>query len=123
MIKSKRKSYNKKTDSSLIQVYSAFGRVALYKKDAFEGCHYYGYVTDDLRNIIRNIINSLPNSHPQYQFYKKLNNLKAKDSAIIFRQNSGYDEPVVCEHSTLHTTMALHGHDKNNVNSTLLCRY
>ena len=110
--------------TNLKKVYSAFGGAALYKKEALKDCEYSGYVTKDLEKLLDRIINNeLPKNHPQYLAYKKQVGLNTTRLPILFQANCGYDSPVVCEHSTLHASMILRGHDKIFVNPNLICRY
>lgn len=110
--------------SPLKKVYSAFGGVALYKKDALKDCWYCGYVTDDLEWLSDLLVNQiLPEQHQYSSVYSNLINKHQKPMPLIFIANSGYDLPVVCEHTTLHASMIRKGHDKIYVNPKLICYY
>lgn len=110
--------------SQIQKVYSAFGGVAIYKKEALEGCRYDGYITQDFEKLMSFIINNkLPKDNRQYKRYKAIIHKDQEPLPIIFQANSGYDGPVVCEHSTLHASMILKGHDKIYVNPKMICIY
>lgn len=110
--------------TGLKKVYSAFGGIALYKREALKECEYSGYITKDLTTLLDQIINDkLPKNHHQYLTYKNLLGINTQKLLIQFQPNSGYDAPVVCEHLTLHASMILKGHDKIYVDSDLICRY
>jgi hypothetical protein len=109
--------------SALKKVYSAFGGMALYKKSSLKDCWYSGYVTDDLMHLSVQIINNLQPGHLYFKVYSHLIGKTSKPLPLVFIANSGYDLPVVCEHTTLHASMILKGHDKIYVNPKLLCYY
>ncbi len=112
-------------NSGLKKVYSAFGGLAIYQRAALKDCWYSGFVTTDLEKLFDRIINKeLTNHNYQYQTYKRT--IGAHDNhnlPIKFQANSGYDGPVCCEHSALHASMILKGHDKIYVNPNLICKY
>jgi hypothetical protein len=113
-----------KYGSGLKKVYSAFGGIAIYKRNALKESEYSGYITKDLATLYDQIINDkIPKDHPHYLMYQKLLNSQKTKLSIQFKANSGYDLPVVCEHLPLHASMILKGHDKIYVYSDLLCRY
>lgn len=105
------------------QVYSAFGGIALYKKASLKDCWYSGYVTDDLMRLSDQIIARLKPDHLYFRIYTSLINTSKKPLPLVFIANSGYDLPVVCEHTTLHASMIRKGHDKIYVNPKLICYY
>lgn len=109
--------------SGLKKVYSAFGGLAIYKKEALKGCRYSGYVTEDLKALMENLVSNMSKKHKQYVLYKKIIDQDGAELPIIFQPNCGYDSPVVCEHSTLHATMFLNGHNNIFINPDLICRY
>lgn len=112
------------TGSEFIKVYSAFGGIAIYRKEALKDCQYSGYVTADLEKLMFDVINKMPKWHLQYQHYRKLL-LGIDDSPlpVRFQANSGYDSPVVCEHSTLHASMSINGYRRIYVNPAMVCYY
>lgn len=113
-------------NSGLKRVYSAFGGLAIYKRQSLKGIRYSGFITEDLTILMDKIINEeIPTDHPQYLTYKSTigYNTKSGKLPIQFQPNSGYDGPVCCEHSTLHASMMLNGHDKIYVNPNMICKY
>ncbi|BDC34788.1 hypothetical protein Noda2021_07460 [Candidatus Dependentiae bacterium Noda2021] len=108
----------------LRKVYSAFGGVAIYKRESLRDCYYTGFVTQDLEWLMQEIINNkMSTDHQFYQCYRNAIGNRPAPLPIIFIPNCGYDSPVVCEHSTLHASMIKKGHDKLFVNPNLICRY
>lgn len=105
------------------KVFSAFGGLAIFKRDALKGCEYSGYVTNDLKLFYKSIINKL--SSEVYNKYKHNKNIRKAqtDPEISFMANSGYDGPVVCEHCTLYASMILSGHDQIFINPKMICIY
>jgi hypothetical protein len=111
-------------DTGLKKVFSAFGGVAIYKRESLKGCEYCGYVTDDLKILLDRILNEkVSHDNPYYRTYVQLIDQQTTPLPVIFRANCGYDATVACEHVTLHASMILKGHDKIYVDSDLICRY
>lgn len=110
--------------SGFKKVYSAFGGIALYRKEALKNCSYSGHVTKDLEKLMLEIINNkMDKGNCQYRLYKKIVGINNTELPIVFQANCGYDSPVVCEHSTLHASMILNGYDKIYVNPSMICSY
>lgn len=110
--------------SPLKKVYSAFGGLAIYTREALKDCWYCGYVTDDLEYLCCQLLNKkMMPEHLYYRIYMSLINSNQKPLPLVFIPNSGYDLPVVCEHTTLHASMICKGYDKIYVNPALICRY
>ncbi|MFZ5953495.1 MAG: hypothetical protein ACOYT8_00165 [Candidatus Dependentiae bacterium] len=108
----------------LQKVYSAFGGIALYKRNALKDCWYCGYVTKDLEHLSDQILNkNMATNHLYYRIYTLLINSDQRPLPLVFIPNSGYDLPVVCEHTTLHASMICKGYDKIYVNPALICLY
>lgn len=107
-------------NSKLHKVYSAFGGIAIYKKNSLKNCWYSGYQTNDLYTFLTKLISILPPDNPHYKY---LQELYPHENIIKFIANCGYDGPVVCEHVTLHASMILKGHDKIYVNPNMSCFY
>ncbi|MBS0634271.1 MAG: hypothetical protein JSR37_02265 [Verrucomicrobia bacterium] len=107
-------------------VYSAFGGLAIYKRDTIIKFSYSGVVTKALKRYYEQIMASLPIDHPHLVAYSALN---SKKSGIIFRKNClNWQDPkdrskTVCEHVTLHAAMALKGYRTFYINPKLIMVY
>lgn len=131
-------------------VYSAFGGLGIYKREALRGCHYSGVVTQDLENAILSwlekakqtkdvlflkeyseIIQALPlielrkthlrhrKNHPE-EIALRLHNHLGLGKVIWLSCTGDHTLPNVCEHITLHASMAQRGHDKIFINPRLI---
>lgn len=109
--------------AGLLKIYSGFGGVAVYKKSALLKSEYAGYVTPEFERFMSLILNYKVNrSISPYKYYTQ--NIQSNPSIpVLFSANSGYDGPVVCEHSILHASMILNGFDKIYVNPAMVCFY
>ncbi len=142
-----------KKEDSWHPVYSAFGGLGIYKRDALKGCKYSACVTKDLEKWVHKIITSSKRKNqPEILLYynklSKTNEIHALlppdkespcfrnyddgylvkwddlDGQVVFRLNSGVQYyPSVCEHVTLHATMILNGYDKLYINPALQIEY
>lgn len=96
-------------------VYSAFGGLAIYKRESIIPFRYSATVTEDLANYYKKII---AESDP--------NNLQVKKYKANFGQDECYIHFVkvgCCEHLPLHASMALHGRGRFYINPALVIRY
>lgn len=110
--------------TGLKKVVSAFGGVALYRREALRGCRYSGYVTDDFKIVLDRLLNEkVAHDNPFYLTYTHIINIQTSPLPILFRNCCGYDATVVCEHVTLHASMSLKGHGNIFVDPDLVCRY
>lgn len=116
--------------NTLIPVYSAFGGLAIYKRNSVLLSSYTGHTTDDLMLFYQKIMASLSQSNLAVQKYLSqigINphaTLAPKDIPIHFINNSGYyDYPVCCEHVTFHGSMIVNGFDKMFINPRMILRY
>jgi len=107
---------------TLLPVYSAFGGLAIYKRDTIIRFSYSGIVTENLREHYQNILRSIPQKHPQLQEYLHLLNLPEDSDLstvpIVFQNNTTWEHegyPLLqtcCEHVPLHASMTIHGFGK-----------
>lgn len=95
-------------NNDLVSVYSAFGGIGIYKKNIFNKYKFDCIVNKDIqqfyielltkkkKNVSPEIMNIISNSDGKFPggFYDKKNN-------IFWKNNSGYNQPVVCEHVCL----------------------
>jgi hypothetical protein len=134
-------------------VYSAFGGMGIYKRDAIKGCTYKASVTKDLQTFEKQIVygsdwkdhseiqiylEGLKNSPPiihlpdapvsnmeYYRDTRKYGFILGDDTnPLIYRMNSGVCQyPSICEHVPFHASMILRGHDKLFVNPAIVLYY
>jgi Cryptococcal mannosyltransferase 1/Glycosyl transferase family 2 len=129
------------------RVYSAFGGLGIYKRDAIKNFRYSGLVTRDVEKAIIKWLEKADDQtflHKKYQ--KKMANAKCIDlcgnvlpkkplpkntgvrllppygegKLVWFSPSKSFPLPWTCEHITLHATMALNGYDKLYVNPQLI---
>lgn len=128
------------------KVYSAFGGLAIYKREAMKGCRYEGVVTPELENLmVKWVEEGLKNNVFLACEYKALLNereiievhgdllkdrekfpeeigmkLKKHGSKVIwFGSDKNTGLPVTCEHIPFHAMMISHGRDKIYINPNL----
>jgi hypothetical protein len=124
------------------KVYSAFGGLGIYKRQAMKGCRYSGVVTKDLEKAVLAWLERaqgtcfweeyqhLLTSTPVIQLHKEhLNDRKRLPDAIGLRLHGSNltwfsctarkTLPWTCEHVTFHASMAAKGHDKLFINPSL----
>lgn len=106
------------------KIYSGFGGIAVYKRKSLYNCTYSGVVTEDFKTFMHHILNNeIDKTNRSYDLYKKIIKKNTTPIPVIFKNNSGYNGPTVCEHSILHAQMYLHGHNKIYLNPRMLCFY
>jgi len=101
-------SWFKLSESRWPEVYSAFGGLAIYKTDTIRKFSYSGTVTKDLKKYYQKILGT-----KQIEFQQNCMTWQKPDDTTI----------AVCEHVTLHASMALKGYDTFYINPKLLMRY
>jgi hypothetical protein len=93
-------------------VYSAFNGIAIYHKNVFKN-NKYNYIVD--KYVKQYYLELLKNNKNLLRYYNFINNdcpkfpggQKDKEYKIFWKNNSGYDKPVVCEHVALHARLNL----------------
>lgn len=88
------------------KVYSAFGGLGIYKKEAIEGCRYSAVITSALEHSILNWLH-LPQSAQM----------------IWLSEAPGIHPPFTCEHINFHAQMATQGHNKLFINPHLISNH
>lgn len=101
-----------------IPVYSAFGGIGVYRGKCIRGLRYSGVVTEDLHKHFLNIKKighpwaaELPQK-PQTHIDGALQGIYLFDKELFYRNNSGYNYPVICEHVPFHASMIARGHSR-----------
>lgn len=135
------------------KVYSAFGGMAIYKREALRGCRYSGVVTKDLEKAVLGWLKVARAAQDVYLLkeYDALlssahilslsqSRLSERDKfpaqiGIRFNNACGLGEiawfsctpektlPWTCEHIPFHASMAVRGHDKLFINPRWRCEH
>ena len=107
-------------DGQPIPVLSAFGGLGIYKSSCIRGLRYSAIPTPDLHTLN---LKSLK-ENPDHVYVKKVKEKPTThiqgvsqgiymfDKELFYRNCSGYNFPVICEHVTLHASMIVRGYDK-----------
>jgi len=133
-----------------IKVYSAFGGLGIYKREAMRGCKYSGVVTKNLEKVALSWLEEasqkqdIPfledyqtqlNTLPIYDITEKqisnrkkypkhmgvrLHNKFGNGQIVWFSCTPPHTLPWTCEHIPFHATMILNGHDKLFINPRLI---
>ena len=135
------------------KVYSAFGGLGIYKRDALKGCRYSGVVTKDLETVMVEWLKRA-SEKKEICFLKeyeqlltdaqvidlkedrikhrkqlpdelgvRLLNANGSGKVIWFSCTRKKRLPWTCEHIPLHASMIIHGHDKLYVNPRLISNH
>lgn len=140
--------FDLKESDSWEKVYSAFGGIGIYKRDAIIGSRYSAIVTKDLDDCITHWLKNSENIDPTFQSaytamlssksifpiesllldraskFPEVFGAKPKNFQNIYfscTPNSTY--PWTCEHVTLHASMAKQGFDRLYVNPKIKCAW
>lgn len=105
-------------DGKPIPVLSAFGGLGIYKSTCIRGLRYSAIPTRDLHSLNQMIMKENPN----HLYVKKLKEKPTThiqgvsqgiymfDKELFYRNCSGYNFPVLCEHVTFHASMIMRGY-------------
>jgi len=112
----------------LIPVYSAFGGLAIYKRNAIRNCYYSAKPTKDLEIYLKKSIMQSPGDAVGVQNYFnsagfRQISTKNKKIPIVWKNLIGYTRPICCEHLTFHAAMALRGYKKIFMRPKLTMEY
>ncbi len=111
-----------------IFVMSAFGGIGIYRASCIRGLRYKGTITEDVHAVFSKFCTQYPN-HPWVQEVKKkptthlegaLLGMYLFDKTLFYKNNSGYNYPVICEHVPFHCAMISRGHSRLFVEPSLL---
>ena len=107
-------------DSQPISVLSAFGGLGIYKSICIRGLRYSATPTQDLHTLNLRIMKE----NPDHLYVKKIKEKPTThiqgasqgiylfDKELFYRNCSGYNFPVICEHVPFHAAMIARGYDK-----------
>jgi hypothetical protein len=96
-----------------VQVYSAYNGVGVYPKECFQKARFHCIVNDNVKRVYRKILRENPETpYSQYirnecnKFYGGMH-----DEDVFWKNNSGYDKPVICEHIGLNFQLIENGYE------------
>jgi hypothetical protein len=106
------------TPNKLIPVYSAFNGIGIYKKELLMKFDYHFEINENVKKIYRCIFRNMKEDNTDHNLLKIIaspcekfpNYIKDDLCDIVWKANSGYDSPVVCEHVCLHFALLLNGY-------------
>ncbi len=129
------------------RVYSAFGGLGVYKREAIRGCRYSGVVTKDLEKVVDQWLSKARRTN-DVPFLKEYDALLASADSIelsgpLVGKRKNYPDELgvrlpkgnivwfsctkdatlawTCEHIPFHASMILHGHDRIFINPKIRC--
>lgn len=132
------------------RVYSAFGGLGIYRREAIKGCRYTPYITDNFENLMKQWVREAERRGNLYlrlyeyelarlkevktvaewekidrKEYPRKRGIKRYRNGLIWISNdhSLKAYQTVCEHITFHADMITHGHDKIFVHPRLNMYY
>lgn len=115
-------------DVPSIPVISAFGGIGIYRASAIRGLRYSGIVTEDVHTVFSDFCKKYP-GHPWVQKVKEkpqthldgaLLGIYLYDKELFYKNNSGYNYPVICEHVPFHAAMICKGYSRLFVEPSLV---
>jgi hypothetical protein len=88
--------------AALVPVYSAFNGIGVYAMEVFSS-HFYGALpTAAVKNVYRKIAETHPMAYAKFYTILQADCPKfsggERDELFFWKNNSGYDKPVICEH-------------------------
>jgi hypothetical protein len=88
--------------TSLVPVYSAFNGIGVYAKDIFTSHFYDALPTPAVKTLYEKIITTQPLAYAKYKSVLQNSCPKfpggERDEHFYWKNNSGYNKPVICEH-------------------------
>ena len=112
-------------DTALREIYSGFNGIGVYHKNVFKNYKYNCIVDDNVKKMYQKILTDIPDLPRIFKKYinndcKKFpNGVYDADIQGYWKNNSGYDKPVVCEHVCLHACLVNDGY-KIYINPNML---
>jgi hypothetical protein len=88
--------------TNLVPVYSAFNGIGVYAKDIFTSHFFDPLPTPSIKKIYTKIITSQPVAYAKYKTVIQNSCHRfpggERDELVYWKNNSGYNKPVICEH-------------------------
>jgi len=104
------------SNSSLREIYSGFNGVGVYHTNVFKKYKYNYIVDDNVKNMYAKMFNDIDNVYNKFKIEiskdcdKFPNGIYDEEIQGYWKNNSGYDKPVVCEHVCLHAALINDGY-------------
>lgn len=112
-------------NTSPMEIYSGFNGIGVYHKNVFKNYKYNCIVDDNVKKMYKNMLTTAPDLPKIFEkdisndCNKHPNGVYDADIQGYWKNNSGYDKPVVCEHVCLHACLVNDGY-KIYINPTML---
>jgi hypothetical protein len=108
--------------TEITPVFSAFGGLCIYKGSSVRDNAYSGTPTSDFHELNKRIVKQLQITLPPVNTHivGALQGVYLFDRDIFYVNNSGYNFPVICEHSTFHARMYMRGQTKMYIDPALI---
>ena len=112
-------------NTSLMEVYSSFNGIGVYHKNVFKNYKYNCMVDDNVKKMYQNMLTEITDLQKIFKKYISNDCIKFPDGVYdadiegYWKNNSGYDKPVVCEHVCLHACLVNDGY-KIYINPNML---
>ena len=102
-------------------IYSGFGGMAIYRGYCLTDNKYDAYPTKELHACIKQHMNVHNYVQPKSETVHDgvVMGIYLFDDDVFYHNNSGYNYPVVCEHSTFHATLAMRGQGRFLLDSNM----
>jgi hypothetical protein len=104
----------------LIPVYSAFGGLAIYKRDSIQNCNYKALPCYELEWLFSRILDKSRKKNGTNKYIKNYERRNKNSNKINFINNSGYEVPIVSHHLVFHAQMIAKGYNKIFVNPKMV---
>ena len=107
-----------KHSDCLLSVYSAFNGIGVYDKEAFTKHTFSAFITPTVKDVYRTLALQHPVLYEQNKEHIQSECSKFKggeldtgnDGIFYWKNNSGYDKPVICEHVALNFALINDGY-------------
>jgi hypothetical protein len=103
------------TSTSLVPVYSAFNGIGVYSKDVFISHFYDSLPTLTVTETYKMIAKKHPEAYAKYKSILQNSCPKftggERDEFFYWKNNSGYDKPVICEHVAFNFALIEEGYE------------
>jgi hypothetical protein len=96
-----------------VSVHSAFGGIGIFKKEIFKKHKYDCMVNNEIKKFIYSQFPNIKSNHLDFIKNKCLkfpNGTQDDKYPIFWKANSGYDQPVICEHVCLNYELVNNGY-------------
>ena len=103
------------TSTTLVPVFSAFNGIGVYDKAVFSKFFYDILPTTDVKDIYKKIVKSYSAAYTKFkpiiQSPCKIYSGGERDELFYWKNNSGYDKPLICEHVAFNFALLNNGYE------------